>query len=45
MTTDTRLISDMVTGKLDVRRAAASLPDESDEAELRDDTDDRRDQL
>ena len=29
----TRLIADMVTGKLDVREAAAKLPDEADEAE------------
>ena len=29
----TRLISDVVTGKLDVREAAAQLPDEDDEAE------------
>jgi type I restriction enzyme S subunit len=29
----TRLIADVVTGKLDVRDAAASLPDESDEPE------------
>ncbi len=28
----TRLIADVVTGKLDVREAAAQLPDESDEA-------------
>ena len=27
----TRLIADVVTGKLDVREAAAQLPDESDE--------------
>ena len=30
----TRLISDVVTGKLDVREAAANLPDESDEENL-----------
>ena len=30
----TRLISDVVTGKLDVRAAAANLPDESDEENL-----------
>ena len=29
----TRLIADVVTGKLDVREAAASLPDEAEEAE------------
>ena len=29
----TRLIADVVTGKLDVREAAADLPDENDEAE------------
>ena len=29
----TRLIADVVTGKLDVREAAAELPDESDEPE------------
>ena len=28
MTIDTRLIADVVTGKLDVREAAAQLPDE-----------------
>jgi type I restriction enzyme S subunit len=33
----TRLISDVVTGQLDVRAAAAALPDESEEAELVDD--------
>lgn len=33
----TRLIADVVTGKLDVREAAASLPDETDEAELLED--------
>lgn len=30
----TRLITDVVTGKLDVREAAANLPDEIDEPEL-----------
>jgi len=30
----TRLISDVVTGKLDVREAAANLPDEQDDLEL-----------
>lgn len=35
----TRLISDVVTGKLDVREASALLPDEVEEAELLDDTD------
>ena len=35
----TRLIADVVTGKLDVREAAARLPDEPDEAELPDDDD------
>ena len=30
----TRLISDVVTGKLDVREEAANLPDESDEENL-----------
>ena len=29
----TRLIADVVTGKLDVREAAAQLPDEDDEAD------------
>jgi len=32
----TRLIADVVTGKLDVREAAAQLPDETDEPELLD---------
>jgi type I restriction enzyme S subunit len=32
----TRLIADVVTGKLDVREAAASLPDEQDESEPHD---------
>ena len=35
----TRLIADVVTGKLDVRAAATNLPDESDEPEALDDTD------
>jgi type I restriction enzyme S subunit len=34
----TRLIADVVTGKLDVRDAAARLPDEIDEVESPDDT-------
>jgi type I restriction enzyme S subunit len=34
----TRLIADVVTGKLDVREAAARLPDEADEPEPLDDT-------
>ena len=34
----TRLIADVVTGKLDVRAAAASLPDEADEPEALDDS-------
>jgi type I restriction enzyme S subunit len=33
----TRLIADVVTGKLDVREAAARLPDEVDEPERLDD--------
>jgi type I restriction enzyme S subunit len=33
----TRLIADVVTGKLDVRAAAADLPDESGELETPDD--------
>ena len=33
----TRLIADVVTGKLDVRAAAAKLPDEADELEPLDD--------
>ena len=33
----TRLIADVVTGKLDVREAAAGLPDEADEPEALDD--------
>jgi type I restriction enzyme S subunit len=32
----TRLIADVVTGKLDVREAAATLPDEADEGEVPD---------
>jgi len=35
----TRLIADVVTGKLDVRAAAASLPDDSDEPDVLDDAD------
>jgi type I restriction enzyme S subunit len=35
----TRLIADVVTGKLDVREAAAHLPEETDEPEPLDDTD------
>ena len=35
----TRLIADVVTGKLDVREAAANLPDEADEPEALDDID------
>ena len=35
----TRLIADVVTGKLDVRVAAANLPDESDEPEVLDNSD------
>jgi len=34
-----RLIADVVTGKLDVRAAAAHVPDGADEAEGLDDTD------
>ena len=34
----TRLIADVVTGKLDVRAAAAGLPDETEESGLPDDT-------
>ncbi len=34
----TRLIADVVTGKLDVREAAARLPDESEEPEPPDQT-------
>ena len=32
----TRLIADVVTGKLDVREAAANLPEEIDETEVLD---------
>ena len=35
----TRLVADVVTGKLDVREAAACLPDERDETEPGDETD------
>ncbi len=35
----TRLIADVVTGKLDVREAAARLPDEADESESFDEAD------
>jgi type I restriction enzyme S subunit len=35
----TRLIADVVTGKLDVREVAAILPDESDEPDMLDDAD------
>ena len=35
----TRLIADVVTGKLDVREAAARLPDEADEPDALQDTD------
>lgn len=35
----TRLIADLVTGKLDVREAAARLPDEAEEPEPRDEAD------
>ena len=35
----TRLIADVVTAKLDVREAAARLPDEADEPETHDETD------
>lgn len=47
----TRLIADVVTGKLDVREAAARLPDEGDEPDLLDvaeaesDTDETADDL
>ncbi|HRZ62630.1 MAG TPA: hypothetical protein P5163_18750 [Rubrivivax sp.] len=47
----TRLIGDVVTGKLDVREAAARLPDEGDEPDLLDvaeaesDTDEPADDL
>jgi type I restriction enzyme, S subunit len=36
----TRLIADVVTGKLDVREAAANLPDEADDQEPVDETED-----
>jgi type I restriction enzyme S subunit len=36
----TRLIADVVTGKLDVREAAARLPDEAEETEALDEADD-----
>jgi type I restriction enzyme, S subunit len=39
----TRLFADVVTGKLDVREAAANLPDEPDEPEPLDDTEDLAD--
>jgi len=35
----TRLIADVVTGKLDVREAAARLPDEAEDPELLDKAD------
>jgi len=35
----TRLVADVVTGKLDVREAAANLPEETEEAELQDEID------
>ena len=35
----TRLVADVVTGKLDVRAAAAKLPDEAEDLELLDDAD------
>ncbi len=35
----TRLIAEVVTGKLDVREAAANLPDQSEESAVPDDTD------
>ena len=34
----TRLISDVVTGKLDVRKAAASIPDDTDSMDAMDDS-------
>jgi type I restriction enzyme S subunit len=34
----TRLIADVVTGKLDVREAAANLPEEAEEAEVLDES-------
>jgi type I restriction enzyme S subunit len=39
----TRLIADVVTGKLDVREAAARLPDEAEEPEPLDEADDLTD--
>jgi type I restriction enzyme S subunit len=39
----TRLIADVVTGKLDVRAAAARLPDETEEFESLDETDSQAD--
>ena len=39
----TRLVADVVTGKLDVREAAANLPDAVDEHELLDDADTEQD--
>ena len=39
----TRLIADVVTGKLDVREAAARLPDEADEPEPLDEVEDLSD--
>lgn len=39
----TRLIADVVTGKLDVRAAAARLPDESEEPEAADEAEDLTD--
>jgi len=39
----TRLIADVVTGKLDVREAAARLPDEADEPEPLDEAEDLSD--
>jgi type I restriction enzyme S subunit len=41
----TRLIADVVTGKLDVREAAARLPDEVDELELLDDVEETADNV
>ena len=38
----TRLIADVVTGKLDVREAAALLPDDADEPEPFDEIEDER---
>lgn len=35
----TRLIADVVTGKLDVREAASKLPDEADESDWADGSD------